>query len=129
MDDDALRLATRFHEVYERLAPSFGYETRPETRAFDPTTPNGKLMVAVCDEIRSSLAQEAAETCLRELDDFANEESGFADEVAIKRYVGASATNGGMLPTTVSSDALTTSICSMSVLHPAPAAGRVFPRY
>lgn len=85
MDDDALRLATRFHEVYERLAPSFGYETRPETRAFDPTTPNGKLMVAVCDEIRSSLAQEAAETCLRELDDFANEESGFADEVAIKR--------------------------------------------
>lgn len=44
-------LARRFHEVYERLAPSFGYETRTETRTFDPTTPNGKLMIAVCNEL------------------------------------------------------------------------------
>ncbi len=48
---DALQLATQFHEVYERLAPSFGYETRKETRQFDPTTPNGRLMVAVCAEL------------------------------------------------------------------------------
>ena len=27
------QLARRFHETYERLAPSFGYETRPDTRA------------------------------------------------------------------------------------------------
>lgn len=47
----ALALAIRFHETYERLAPSFGYETRKETRAFDPTTPNGRLMVAVCAEL------------------------------------------------------------------------------
>ncbi len=39
-------IATAFHEHYERLAPQFGYETRPDTRAFDPTTPNGQLMVA-----------------------------------------------------------------------------------
>ena len=44
-------LAVRFHETYERLAPSFGYETRKETRAFDPTTPNGRLMIAVCAEL------------------------------------------------------------------------------
>ena len=44
-------LARAFHEAYERLAPSFGYETRTETRDFDPTTKNGRLMVAVCDEI------------------------------------------------------------------------------
>ena len=44
-------LARRFHEAYERLAPSFGYETRTETRHFDPTTPNGRLMIAVCDEV------------------------------------------------------------------------------
>jgi hypothetical protein len=44
-------LARRFHEIYERRAPEFGYETRKETREFDPTTPNGKLMIAVCTEI------------------------------------------------------------------------------
>jgi hypothetical protein len=44
-------LARRFHETYERLAPSFGYETRQETREFDPTTPNGRLMIAVCTEL------------------------------------------------------------------------------
>ena len=47
----ALALAIRFHEAYERLAPRFGYETRPETRNFDPQSQNGRLMVAVCREI------------------------------------------------------------------------------
>lgn len=54
MDDDdmlALALAVRFHTIYEQLAPQFGYETRKETREFDPNTPNGKLMVAVCKRI------------------------------------------------------------------------------
>jgi len=45
---EAIALAVRFHETYERLAPSFGYETRPDTKAFDPETPNGRLMIAVC---------------------------------------------------------------------------------
>ena len=44
-------LAQAFHEAYERLAPEFGYETREETRQFDPESPNGRLMLAVCDEI------------------------------------------------------------------------------
>lgn len=39
--------AREFHEAYERLAPQFGYETRPETREFDPESPNGRLMMAV----------------------------------------------------------------------------------
>ena len=47
----AVDVARRFHETYERLAPSFGYETRHETRVFDPESPNGKLMIAVCAEI------------------------------------------------------------------------------
>lgn len=47
----ARQLAEMFHERYKRFAPQFGYETRKETRAFDPTTPNGRLMIAVCDEI------------------------------------------------------------------------------
>lgn len=50
-------LAVLFHETYERLAPSFSYETRMETRKFDPTTPNGRLMIAVCGEISTALAE------------------------------------------------------------------------
>ena len=48
---DPENLARRFHDTYERLAPSFGYTTRPETRDFEPTTPNGRLMLAVCAEL------------------------------------------------------------------------------
>ncbi|MET3837471.1 hypothetical protein ABIB58_002827 [Brevundimonas sp. UYEF29] len=53
---DALRLATRFHETYERLAPSFGYETRQDTKEFDPESPNGRLMVAVCADLAAAPA-------------------------------------------------------------------------
>lgn len=45
-----LELAIFFHETYEKLAPSFGYETRPDTKQFDKDSKNGKLMVAVCKE-------------------------------------------------------------------------------
>jgi len=46
-----LQLAGIFHDTYERLAPSFGYVTRPETREFRPASPNGQLMIAVCQEL------------------------------------------------------------------------------
>lgn len=46
-----LRVALAFHEAYERLAPLNGYETRKETRHFDPKTANGKTMLAVCMEL------------------------------------------------------------------------------
>ena len=48
---EEVELAVLFHNTYERLAPSFGYETRLDTKLFDTTTPNGKLMIAVCKEI------------------------------------------------------------------------------
>lgn len=44
-------MAYQFHAVYEQLAPQFGYETRPDTKEFDPESPNGKLMVAVVCEV------------------------------------------------------------------------------
>lgn len=47
----AWTLAQNFHRVYERLAPSFGYETRPDTRGWVADSPNGKLMRAVCEEL------------------------------------------------------------------------------
>lgn len=49
---DPLALAVLFHVTYERLAPQKGYETRKETRVFDPESPNGKLMIATCAEIQ-----------------------------------------------------------------------------
>lgn len=47
----AEQLARSFHEIYERLAPVFGYETREDTKVFDPNSKNGKLMIAVCTEM------------------------------------------------------------------------------
>lgn len=46
-----LQLAILFHETYERLAPAFGYETREDTKEFDPDSKNGRLMIAVCGEV------------------------------------------------------------------------------
>ena len=46
-----IELATAFHQAYERMAPDFGYETRKDTKQFDAQSPNGRLMIAVCDEI------------------------------------------------------------------------------
>lgn len=48
---EACRIARRFHEFYEQSAQFFGYETKKETKNFDPESPNGRLMVWVCYEI------------------------------------------------------------------------------
>lgn len=45
-------LAALFHETYEILAPAIGYKTREDTRAFDPSSKNGKLMILTCAEIQ-----------------------------------------------------------------------------
>jgi hypothetical protein len=49
--ENALKWATLFHETYEANAPRFGYETRLETRRFDPDSDNGKLMLLVCSKV------------------------------------------------------------------------------
>lgn len=50
---DAETLAQRFHEAYERLAPEYGYETRPDSAVpwNDVPEQNRALMVAVCREM------------------------------------------------------------------------------
>jgi len=53
---DAKELAILFHETYERLAPEYGYETRPDTKQFDPESKNGRLMIAVCGEVIGSIS-------------------------------------------------------------------------
>ncbi len=50
---DPADLARRFHETYERLAPSFGYDTRPDSAVPWDEVPerNRNLMIAVCAEV------------------------------------------------------------------------------
>lgn len=50
---EAEDLARRFHETYERLALSFGYETREASAKPWSEVPenNRNLMIAVCAEI------------------------------------------------------------------------------
>lgn len=48
---DARDIARKFHNAYERLAPAFGYETRSDTKVFDPASDNGRLMIAVIGEV------------------------------------------------------------------------------
>lgn len=54
----AVEYAKIFHDEYERLAPEYGYETREDTREFDPETPNGRLMIAVVDKIIHAIKEE-----------------------------------------------------------------------
>ncbi len=54
-DKTPTEVAELFHDTYERLAPQFGYETRDDTKKFDPTTPNGQLMAAVCEKVLNTL--------------------------------------------------------------------------
>lgn len=51
-------LARLFHDTYERLAPSYGYETRTDTKSFDPTSKNGKLMIATVAAVREEMQAE-----------------------------------------------------------------------
>ena len=55
----AVELARKFHETYERLAPQYGYETRRDTREFDPSSPNGRLMCAVIESIGKPALSDA----------------------------------------------------------------------
>ena len=58
-------LAILFHDTYERLAPSFGYETRDDTKLFDQTSKNGKLMVAVAHEINQAITLHTQKELIR----------------------------------------------------------------
>ena len=56
-----INYAKQFHDLYEKYAPDFGYETRKDTKQFDPETPNGRLMTKVCNEVISQALAERDE--------------------------------------------------------------------
>ena len=55
--DAAIEAARKFHEAYERLAPSFGYATREASaKPWDEVPENNRrLMTAVCAELLPAL--------------------------------------------------------------------------
>lgn len=55
-DDVVEQVARLFHQTYEKLAPYYGYETRPETREFDPNTANGRLMLHTVQNVLEQVA-------------------------------------------------------------------------
>lgn len=50
--------AKHFNDLYERLAPTYGYTTREDTKDFDPESPNGKLMTEVCNTFLANQRSE-----------------------------------------------------------------------
>ena len=61
IQDTLKELPRKFHEAYERLAPTFGYETREDTKEFDADSPNGKLMGAVVNEVMTKALEDTRE--------------------------------------------------------------------
>jgi caspase domain-containing protein len=61
---DAESVAKLFHETYERLAPTFGYETRVDTRVTWEQVPeqNKRLMIATITEVLTILFPPEATT-------------------------------------------------------------------
>ncbi len=82
MSKTALEIALAFHEAYERLAPSFGYATRADTRAFDANSANGKLMTAVCEEMRLQAFNDAY-AAIRKHRDFRGDDRCWMDDVEL----------------------------------------------
>lgn len=86
-DDLAADVARRFHEAYERLAPTFGYETRPESAVpwEDVPEANRALMTAVVSEVEADLvarlreAEARVQELERERDEALDREAGTSD--------------------------------------------------
>ena len=79
---EAYKLARQFHELYEEYAPQFGYETRKDTKEFDPKSNNGRLMAKVCYEVVHTSITKA----LREQEAvFLNQKSNAHDQAVRKQ--------------------------------------------
>ena len=64
---DGESLTRQFHELYEELAPQFSYTTREDTRTFHPSSPNGRLMAAVCERLFARRARLLTDAEVEEL--------------------------------------------------------------
>ena len=58
MNKEILEITKNFHDMYEKLASEYNYETREDTKVFDVNSNNGKLMYATVNEIVSPILKE-----------------------------------------------------------------------
>lgn len=65
---DGLDIAIEFHQTYERMAVDRGFVTRDDTKVFEPDSPNGRLMIAVCHEVGCKIRKES-ENRIKDLED------------------------------------------------------------
>lgn len=61
--------AKRFHDLYEGLAPKYGYKTREDTKEFDPESPNGKLMIEVVNTLIAERERRLLERLIEKCDE------------------------------------------------------------
>lgn len=59
------KAARKLHDTYEKIAPDYGYTTRRESRVFDPESPNGRLMLAVCAKVVPAIEARARREALK----------------------------------------------------------------
>lgn len=85
---DAVALARLFHDTYERLAPAFGYETRQDTKVFDETSANGRLMTAVAGEVLRDLESRLAEANATTREVMAQRDAARKDHIEIAELLG-----------------------------------------
>lgn len=85
---DPTHIARLFHETYERLAPSFGYETRKASAVpwDDVPESNRRLMIAVAAEVQAALSttpapEDAAWAAAEVLREHQRSEVGTPDDV------------------------------------------------
>ena len=81
------KIAFLFHNTYEGLAPKFGYETRKDTKEFDPESNNGKLMIATCKAVISKTLQQQREEIIKEIEGIVgvDESERWGDEWSFER--------------------------------------------
>lgn len=89
--NNEIKYAKQFHDLYEKYAPDFGYETRKDTKEFDPETPNGRLMTKVCNEVISQALQKRDEAIIKMLEntDVQMSVNGDVnkDEIAMAKFI------------------------------------------
>jgi len=78
----AEQLARLFHETYERLAPEYGYETRPETAIPWEQIPddnrNKRLMIAVAGEVLHHIQLDEMRALIRDHEQYLQEIAPFS---------------------------------------------------